>query len=129
MSQELIPQEHGGALLPGGKPGNRGGGALRSEARERALGGGNKGITLLDEYLDEIIKLREETNKPLSEIVKSSELTRIVECLAKYGLGEIQNVVESEAIFHAFKDGMIEEGFDREKIANVLQYVKRAIGS
>ncbi len=49
----LIPQPHGGALLPGGKPGNRGGTGVRDEVREKLAGIANgKGIEFLDQLME-----------------------------------------------------------------------------
>ena len=40
---DLVPQRHGGALLRGGKPGNRGGGRPRSLVRDDLLQAGHEG--------------------------------------------------------------------------------------
>lgn len=50
---KLVRQAHGGALLPGGKPGNRGGaGALPSEVRAQLRGSAVQRIGILEQIID-----------------------------------------------------------------------------
>ena len=97
----LIPQPNGrGALLSGGVPGNKGGGNVKSKARQAAAEGGAKAIKLLNQIL---ASLEAEFDSGVIDKKLINEVSRALEALGKYGLGEIQTVVESEAIFHAFK--------------------------
>ncbi len=123
---ELIPQPHGGALLPGGKPGNRGGGNIKSRAREAAAEGGYTAIKMLGKVLRSIDA---EIEAGVIDKRLVNELSRALEALGKYGLGEIQAVVESEAIFHAFKDSLIEHQIEPSVVASILGGVKDRLGS
>lgn len=51
---ELVPQPHGGALLSGGKPGNKGGGRTPDEFKRRMAELASSDAAL--EYLDECLR-------------------------------------------------------------------------
>lgn len=71
----LVPQPHGGALLPAGKPGNVGGtGRPPSAIRERLRGSFEQRIAILEEIADDT-----QAAKP--------DRMKAVDILAKYGLG------------------------------------------
>lgn len=126
MSTEpvLIPQPHGGALKSGGTPGNAGGRNVKSKARAAAAEGGAKAIKLLNQILT---SLEADFDSGVIDRKLINEVSRALEALGKYGLGEIQVQVESEAIFHWFKDSMLEEGIEPEAIRRVLQGVKARV--
>ena len=100
---ELIPQAHGGALLAGGKPGNKGGpGRPRSLIRERLSG-------VLDEHgvntLTEILTAPRETVVTCSECGSetkvrppSSDADRIraTDVAGKYGVGTLREISTDE---------------------------------
>lgn len=123
-STALIPQPHGGALRRGGKPGNAGGGNVKSRARQAAAEGGAKAIKLLNQILE---SLEADFDAGVIDRKLINEVSRALEALGKYGLGEIQAVVESEAIFHAFKLSMEEAGLTREQVKAVLVGVKERL--
>ena len=95
---KLIPQPHGGALLAGGNPGNKGGGRPRSVIREKLSG-------VMDEHgvavLEQIITAPRETTFTCDECghqqtVKppSSDADRLrgVDIAGKYSIGTITQV-------------------------------------
>lgn len=70
---ELIPQEHGGALLPGGQPGQTPGtGRPPSAIRERCRGSFAERIPILEEIADD-------------DDCKPSDRVKAMDVLAKYG--------------------------------------------
>ena len=119
-----MPQPHGGALRYGGT--NKGGGNIKSKAREAAAEGGYTAIKMLNKVLRSIDA---EIEAGVIDKRLVNELSRALEALGKYGLGEIQAVVESEAIFHAFKDSMIEAQIAPETVATILTGVKSRLGA
>ena len=96
---ELIPQEHGGALLAGGVPGNKGGpgrppSAIRGELR-----------AILEDSLDTLKRFsqaqvqisligvcddcgHESDAGKLPVTIKGSDVTKAIDIAAKYGLGK-----------------------------------------
>jgi hypothetical protein len=76
---ELIPQPNGrGALLSGGKPGNKGGGRTRSEVRDAYLLGAEEALPVL------LGHLRAEGNPDLQQQAADKFL--------RYGLGAVKEV-------------------------------------
>lgn len=74
---EKVPQAHGGALLAGGMPGNKGGGRLPFAVREAALEGAAKAIPKLIAHLDD----------KDNDVVQGA-----ADKLLKYGLGTQKDV-------------------------------------
>jgi hypothetical protein len=74
----LIPQPNGkGALLPGGQPGNKGGGRMKSEVRAAALEGADIAIP----FLIKVVKDAKAGKGPRREGIASSKV------LLQFGLG------------------------------------------
>jgi hypothetical protein len=83
---ELIPQPHGGALLSGGTPGQKGGpGAPPSVLRSRLQGSLAERIKLLEAIADD------PTTPPRDRI-------RAIDVLARYGLGVAAGELTTEDI-------------------------------
>ena len=77
---ERIPQKHGGALLAGGQPGNRGGlGKPPSALRERLRGSLEQRIEVLEEIADNPDAL-------------DRDRIKAVDILGKYGLGTLREL-------------------------------------
>ena len=77
---QRIRQPHGGALLAGGQPGNRGGpGRVPSVLRERLRGSLDERVVVLEQIADD-------------ESAQHRDRIRAVDTLAKYGLGQIREV-------------------------------------
>lgn len=96
-----VPQPHGGALLSGGMPGNRGGtGRPPSELRARLRGSFEDRIKTLEAFADGAMPLREKCEKcghePIPTLaampVESSDRLRAIDMMAKYGLGTLKEV-------------------------------------
>jgi hypothetical protein len=78
----LIPQPNGrGALLSGGKPGNKGGGNIKTGFREGLRGLGPKAIQKVEKALD-----------GKSDVIA----LKAVEVIGKYGYGEPKILVEED---------------------------------
>lgn len=89
-STEMVPQPHGGALLPGGVPGNAGGtGAPPSALR----------LTLRKSFSDRVKILEQIADGTLGEKVRPSDRAKAIDILAKYGLGPAKG--HDEALFGA----------------------------
>jgi len=107
-SVELVPQAHGGSLLAGGKPGNRGGGRLRSEVRAAALEGADVGVG----------RLRKIVTSPRS---RPALVVQAAGILLKYGLGMSDEVTLDELrsfMLHMF--AIIEQECDAETAGRVI---------
>ena len=77
---QRIQQPHGGALLAGGQPGNRGGlGKPPSALRERLRGSLDERVVVLEQIADD-------------ESATHRDRIRAVDILAKYGLGQLREV-------------------------------------
>ncbi len=77
---QRIQQPHGGALLAGGQPGNRGGlGKPPSALRERLRGSLDERVVVLEQIADD-------------ETAMHRDRIRAVDTLAKYGLGPLKEV-------------------------------------
>ena len=116
----LRMQAHGGALLTGGKPGNRGGGrpkeSLRQRMRElldatldamtRALAGERSAAESLRAILDDprIIVLESEVRQVVADVCQDHITTKLTareigqfhETLARYGVGTQQEIESTE---------------------------------
>lgn len=108
--EDFIPGRNGGRLLPGGKPGNRGGYGIPSKVRKLCA----KGFA---EAAPEIIKIAKGGEK-----VSATEQTNAFDKLGKYGIGELQAVsVENVEVLRAavriaaeiYGDEKIQEFADR----------------
>jgi hypothetical protein len=113
-----VPQAHGGALLLGGVPGNKGGPGrpsreMREQLRERAAAR----YHVLEETADGVIRLpltrtcehcgKSPTKRarrgrsdldPIELAAKSGDRLRALELMFRFGLGEQREVVDSESI-------------------------------
>ena len=101
--QELIQQPHGGALLPGGVPGNKGStGRPRAELREKFRESGDRGIEALDKILARssqvVITCKcGEVHKVNPSVTDETKL-QALDIAAKYGVGVRQEVEQGEHI-------------------------------
>lgn len=96
------PQPHGGALLTGGVPGNKGGtGRPPSELRAQLRGSFAERVKVLEQFADGSMPLRERCPKcgheePASLAtalpVEPSDRLRALDMLAKYGLGTLKEI-------------------------------------
>lgn len=120
---QTMPGVNGGTLRRG-NPGNAGGGNVKSKARQAAAEGGAKAIKLLNQIL---ASLEADFDSGVIDKKLINEVSRALEALGKYGLGEIQTVVESEAIFHAFKLSMEDIGLSKDQVKQVLVGVKERL--
>ena len=78
--RQLVPQPHGGALLPGAGGGPQpGSGRPPSELRERLKGSLAERVKIIEEIADEI------THSPADRL-------RAIDLLAKYGLGTKEEI-------------------------------------
>ncbi len=96
-SKELIPQEHGGALLRGGKPGNKGGGRTPSELRalmRKPLAKLLKVVKRIAEATDVETVMCPHCNEKVEvpSYRKDSDKLKAVDLLAKYGIGTCKEV-------------------------------------
>ena len=85
----LVPQAHGGALLAGGKPGNRGGGRPPDLIRQRCRESFDKRIPILEQIADDRLKKGSAQPKVRDRILALSEL-------AKVGLGFGAQIVAAQ---------------------------------
>ncbi len=94
---ELVPQPHGGALLAGGKPGNKGGGRTPSEIRELM----RKPLAKLLPIITEIAEAKDTQTVTCPKCgekfeatswVKASDKLKAVDLLARYGIGTSKEV-------------------------------------
>lgn len=116
----LVPQLHGGALLPGGQAGNKGGGRPKEALRERSRGlysatleqiaAKLSGAALAHDAADRILidprvlALNDDVQTVLQTVVREhtpaqltpGELQRVADTLGKYGLGTQQEVEQNE---------------------------------
>ena len=94
---ELIPQPHGGALLPGGRRGNKGGGrpreAIREEFRQILT---DKGLAKLREIMDAPRCYVQTCECGRESLIKppttDDTVLRALDLGAKYGVGTRQEV-------------------------------------
>jgi len=82
-SGSLVAQRHGGALLTGGRPGNRGGGRRRADVRAAALLGADEAVPRL------LAMLRNPRARPVL-VIQAAQL------LLKYGLGTVRELSVEE---------------------------------
>lgn len=92
----LIPQEHGGALLAGGQPGNKGGGRTPSLTREAARLAFDKRIELLEQIADgeALVKIKDADGN-VTVATTSPEVSdrlKAINLLGTYGLGAAKEV-------------------------------------
>ena len=104
---ELVPQKHGGALLAGGRPGNRGGSGRPSNAlRERLRGSLDERVAVLEEIAD---------NPDASD----RDRIKAVDILGKYGLGTVREITVEDvrgrlrATLELLRDELDEDQADR----------------
>ena len=106
--RRLIPQEHGGALLSGGVPGNAGGtGRPPSEVRARLRGSFEERIPVLEQFMDGQVTLplrrrcehcgKEPTNRDEdAEVLRlapsPADILRAFDIAGKYGLGTTRQI-------------------------------------
>ena len=94
---ELVPQAHGGALLAGGKPGNKGGGRTPNELRALFREPLAKLLPVV-EQIAEAKDVQEVTcphcEKKLEVVswLKAGDKLKAVDLLGKYGLGTRQEI-------------------------------------
>jgi hypothetical protein len=110
-SPELIAQDHGGALLSGGKPGNKGGsGRPPSELRRRLRSSLDKRIAVAEEIADDDTR-------------RAADRLRAIDLLAKYGLGPNDPAKVSRDEFGDLMEQLgsvvAEEVRDREVLARI----------
>ena len=105
-----IPQPHGGALNSGGTPGNKGGSKPRSAIRDQCKElFERKGLTRLEKILQ-------------SDDTRNSDHIKAGEVLARYGIGELKEVVVSDAlILEAVVSTCQELGHDVEQFLTSLK--------
>ena len=81
---DRIPQPHGGALLSGGLPGNRGGiGRPPSALRERLRGSFDERVGVLEQIADD-------------QAADPQDRIRALEVMGKYGLGPVRELTVDE---------------------------------
>lgn len=97
-SAARVAQPHGGALLTGGVPGNRGGGRQPAILRE----------LLRDATYERVDLLRQVADGKIKEASVTDRL-RAMEILAKYGLGTLKEVSVENV---------------RERVANTLDVIR-----
>ncbi len=94
---KLVPQRHGGALLTGGKPGNKGGGRTPSELRALM----RKPLAKLLKVVKRIAEAEDtqtvtcpkcEEKFEATSWVKASDKLKAVDLLARYGIGTCKEV-------------------------------------
>ena len=93
----LIPQEHGGALLSGGTPGNKGGGRTASELRglmRRPLAKLLPVVERIAEATDtqEVTCPECDHKHQVTSWLKASDKLKAVDLLARYGIGTQQEI-------------------------------------
>ena len=87
----LIPQAHGGALLRGGKPGNRGGSGRPPDViRQRCRESFDKRIPILEQIADDKLKKGSEQPRVRDRIMA-------IDTLAKHGFGGDTKIVAAQA--------------------------------
>ena len=97
---ERVPQKHGGALLAGGQPGNRGGlGRPPSALRERLRGSLEERVAVLEEIADDPDAL-------------DRDRIKAVDVLGKYGLGTVREVTVEDV---------------KEKLRQTLELLKQEL--
>ena len=103
-NDKLIPQPHGGALLAGGKPGNKGGGRPRDEIRRKFLSILSvKGLAILREILD-APREREHVCPKCghSETIQPPKTDDValkaLDLAGKYGLGTYKEIEEHKSV-------------------------------
>jgi hypothetical protein len=97
---EKIPQPHGGALLPGGVKGNRGGGTIAYRIRRACAEGVEAAIPNLIEIA---------TGK--ADGVTPGEQTQAWDKLAKYGIGPLKAVMVEDAEVATLAVNLVNEMF------------------
>ena len=94
---ELVPQEHGGALLAGGRPGNKGGGRTPNEIRVLMREPLAKLLPIITE-IAEASDIQEVTcphcneKHEVTSWLKARDKLQAVDLLAKYGIGTRQEI-------------------------------------
>ena len=97
---ELIPQRHGGALLPGGKPGNPGG-RRPGLIRKRALKALHTRMPLLEQIADGTAVQWQPNGSQQLVSVKESDRIAALKLLATLGMGESVPVADVKARMRA----------------------------
>ena len=96
-SKDLIPQPHGGALLAGGNPGNKGGGRTPNEIRVLMRQPLAKLLPIITEIAEakdvqEVTCPHCEEKHEVVSWLKASDKLKAVDLLARYGIGTRQEV-------------------------------------
>jgi hypothetical protein len=94
---KLIPQEHGGALLAGGKPGNKGGGRTPNELRALMREPLAKLLPIITEIaeakdIQEVTCPHCDGKHEVETFLKAGDKLKAVDLLARYGIGTRQEV-------------------------------------
>lgn len=109
---EKIEQPHGGALLTGGVPGNKGGGRPKDEIRALCATNLAKATELIQQ------RLERESDLTIEQIIKAADVS------GKYSIGtksEVDTVVKDpEIISHIIEVCVGEFGVDRLKLVDRL---------
>ncbi|KKK90975.1 hypothetical protein LCGC14_2717600 [marine sediment metagenome] len=97
VAPTLIPQKHGGSLLSGGTPGNKGGGRTASELRglmRRPLAKLLPVVERIAEATDtqEVTCPECDHKHQVTSWLKASDKLKAVDLLARYGIGTQQEV-------------------------------------